>query len=199
MEIKILKLIQSLLFSYSITLLNATPLLNKEFLELIQAHNYEDLITHSQNRTLGPTPDSCDLLSFLNSNDLQKELEILKNEKFIAVSLGENCFPAAHIMDHQIRIRSFPFDWNITSFDSLYAIIENDFDGFLDLKNLSINDYTVLNSKYNCKLMHDFDKADWTNGPQGLTPISDIAMEDYHRIVSYYQRRIARFSVIKRT
>ena len=67
-------------------------------------------------------------------HDIERELDILKNEPFIAVSLGENCFFADHMKEHGIRIRSFPFDWDIDSFSALYNIIKNDFNGLLDLR-----------------------------------------------------------------
>lgn len=141
---------------------------------------------------LGPASDSCDHLPFLFQHKLDDEMEILKKEPCITISLGENCFPAIHASEHKVRIRSFPFDWNITPAQSLYDIFYNDFDGFLDLKNLVINGNAVLNKRYNFKFMHDFDVKDWYDGPQGLTPKDKIGEEDYKKICSYYERRIAR-------
>lgn len=134
--------------------------------------------------------------NILNSHHaLDQELEILKNEPFIAISLGENCFFANHLKEHGIRIRSFPFDWDITSFSALYEIIKNDFKGLLNLKNLAIikQENTVYNTLYGIKLNHDFDIKDWYDSPEGLKPKDDIGVKKYHNTLAYYQRRIARF------
>lgn len=130
-----------------------------------------------------------------NTFDLHNELVLLKSEPFIAVSLGENCFFANHLKEHGIRIRSFPFDWDITPFNALYEIIKNDFKGLLDLKNLAIihHEYTVFNPVYGIKLNHDFDIKDWYDGPDGLTPQAPEILEKYKKTCAYYQRRIARF------
>lgn len=130
-----------------------------------------------------------------NNHDLHNELELLKNEPFIAISLGENCFFANHLKEHNLRIRSFPFDWDITPFHALYEIIKNDFQGLLDLINLAIihHEYTVFNKVYGIKLNHDFDIKDWYDGPEGLTPLYPEILEKYKKTCAYYQRRIARF------
>lgn len=154
------------------------------------------LITQIITPVLGPQVDSCDLLSFLNENNINVEMESLKQEPFIAISLGENCDPAMHLKEHNIRSRSFPFDWNIIPFPSLYSLIENDFDGMINLSNLVISDSMVFNTRYQFKLAHDFDTDDWIDGPQGLTSKNNIGIEDYKRIESYYKRRIARFYLI---
>ncbi len=123
------------------------------------------------------------------------EIALLKKEPFIAISLGMNCFPALQLREHGIRVRSFPFDWDITPFSALYAILENDFRGFIDLKNLAINqkENTVFNKHYQFKLNHDFDIKDWYDGSEGLTPHNKTGVLKYQKVVAYYQRRIARF------
>ncbi len=126
---------------------------------------------------------------------INAELELLKKEPFIAISLGENCFPALHLREHGIRIRSFPFDWDITPFPALYTVLKHDFDGFIDLTNLAVNkkENTVFNKKYKLKLNHDFDIKDWYDGPKGLTPRNEQSMAKYQKVLAYYYRRIARF------
>lgn len=125
----------------------------------------------------------------------EAELQELKQERFIAISLGHNCFPAFHLRDHGLRIRSFPFDWNITPFNALYAILEHDFEGFIDLQNLAINarEYTVYNKLYQFKLNHDFDITDWVESPYGLLPAVPENMAKYYDVLAYYARRITRF------
>ena len=134
----------------------------------------------------------------LNIHALDEELALLKKEPFIAVSLGENCFPALHLRSHDIRIRSFPFDWDITPFSALYAILANNFEGFLDLKYLAINakENTVYNKRYGCKFNHDFDINDWVDGPNGLTPKHEDDLNLYQSVLDRYHRRIARFYAI---
>ena len=136
--------------------------------------------------------------AFNSQFEMNMEIEELKKEPFIAISLGENCFPALHFWEYGIRIRSFPFDWDITPFSALYAILENDFEGFIDLKNLAINqkENTVYNTRYQFKLNHDFDIKDWYDGPNGLTPRDQKSMEKYQRVLAYYHRRIARFYAV---
>lgn len=124
-----------------------------------------------------------------------EEILQLKNEPFIAVSLGYNCVPALHLRDYGLRLRSFPFDWNITPFDAMYAILEHDFEGFLDLQNLAINkeENTVYNKRYQFKLNHDFEIADWAESSDGLVPVAPESLKKYQKVLAYYARRIARF------
>ena len=126
---------------------------------------------------------------------IDSECDALKKERFITISLGENCFPALHLRLYGIRIRSFPFDWDITPFSALYDILSNDFEGFIDLQNLAINqkENTIFNKRYHFKLNHDFDIKDWFDGPNGLTPRNDLSLKKYQKVCSYYYRRISRF------
>ncbi len=141
----------------------------------------------------GPQINSSDLQTFLKDQHLSDEMAILKTKPFITMSLGENCFPALHMEEHDLRIRAFPFDWNYTPADALYAVIENNFEGFLDPKNLVIHGDTVLHKRYNFRFMHDFNVSEFYDGPNGLTPKGTAGMENYKKIVASYHRRIARF------
>lgn len=125
----------------------------------------------------------------------EAELQELKKERFIAISLGYNCFPAFHLRDHGLRMRSFPFDWNITPFNALYAILERDFEGFVDMQNLAINERenTVYNKYYQFKLNHDFEIADWIETTHGLIPAVPESLAKYQEVLAYYARRIIRF------
>lgn len=132
---------------------------------------------------------------FNAEHDLKVEAEELKKEPFIIVSLGENCFPALHLREHGLRIRSFPFDWDITPFPALYSILYHNFEGFIDLKNLGIieKENTVYNKRYQFKLNHDFEIVDWYDTPRGIIPRNMESMEKYEKVISYYSRRVARF------
>lgn len=133
-----------------------------------------------------------------NTYALEAEMDLLRQEPFIVVSLGENCFPALQFREHNIRIRSFPFDWDITPFNALYNILSNDFDGFINLENLAINvkENTVYNTKYRLKFNHDFDIHDWIDKQPGLQPKNNESYTKYQRVLSYYHRRISRFYAI---
>jgi hypothetical protein len=141
-------------------------------------------------------PQEYSVEGLLNAQcERETELQELKNERFIAISLGYNCFPAFHLRDHGLRIRSFPFDWNITPFKALYAILEHDFEGFVDLRDLAINapENTIYNKRYEFKLNHDFDIVDWIETPNGLVPAAPESLAKYNEVIAYYMRRITRF------
>lgn len=139
-----------------------------------------------------PPYDDC-TSPLLHKSTPAEEIEILKKQPFIAISLGENCNPAEHLVQHNIRIRSFPFDWNITSVESLCMLLTHDFEGLLDPKNLVIRGDMVRNTRYNIIFAHNFDVLKFYDGPNGFTPKDADAQECYNKTVSEYQRRIARF------
>jgi hypothetical protein len=115
----------------------------------------------------------------------------LQQEKFIAISLGSNCFPANHLRDHDLHVRSFPFDWNVTLFESLYSLIENDFEGYFDLEKMEIlTDDCVLNKKYGFHFYHQFDIKEWYNTDRGMKADT---MGLYLSTLEKYQRRVERF------
>lgn len=119
-----------------------------------------------------------------------QELEDLKSEPFLAISLGHTCWPAAHLQDHALRKRSFPFDWMTTTFDSIYKLIETDFYGFLDLRHMGRNFTSTI---HGAQFSHDFKREEWSTQGLGIVPKTEKAATEYKKMLSRYERRIARF------
>lgn len=66
-------------------------------------------------------------------------------DSYEIIPLGIRCSIASFLVKRQLRKQAFPFDWVITPIQSAIALIENDFDGFLDWKNLQYGE-AVLKS-----------------------------------------------------
>jgi hypothetical protein len=122
------------------------------------------------------------------------ELLALQNEPFLAISLGHTCWPASHLQDHALRKRSFPFDWMITSFESLYQILETDFYGFLDIQHMHIGDNeNKISDLHGGRFVHDFETTNWLPANPGIAPVSERDAQEYEAMLLRYERRIARF------
>jgi len=141
--------------------------------------------------------ESCEF--YLDQMQDPAEMIELKNEPFLAISFGYNCWPAAHLQDHILRKRSFPLDWIITPFDTLYKLLETDFCGFLDIRYITIvNDASVsfcnmpVNTLHGTQFFHDFHLEDWKQENGGIVPINEKAIEDYNAALSRYAKRISR-------
>ena len=112
------------------------------------------------------------------------------------VSLGSDCSVALYLRDKGLRTIAFPFDWCVTSMESVLQMIENDFEDFLLETNLvflqpatrkMVNDEkdTILEDwitpcyckKYHMLIPHDF---------------SARGKEDLSQVKDKYQKRIAR-------
>lgn len=131
---------------------------------------------------------------YLSQVNCSVEMDELKDEPFLAISLGYNCWPAAHLQDHALRKRSFPFDWLVTSFEAIYQILETDFYGFLDIRHFSLLSAVAVNKTiHNAEFGHDFNFANWKQEIEGFVPLNDIGKKEYEDLISRYQRRIARF------
>lgn len=121
-------------------------------------------------------------------------------QPYVAISLGANCISALHLTNHGIRIRSFPFDWNVTPFDSLCSLIANDFQDFCELKYLYVNNPgvsdVVTNTKYNIQIHHQFNTIDYENTPDGMRALNEKGAFEFQKISGFYQRRITRFKNI---
>jgi len=120
--------------------------------------------------------------------------ELIKDP--IVISLGYRCQPAMQLRFYTIRSVAYPCDWLILPFESLYALLQNDFFGFMDKANLELRlnyFYTdddgqyvdkkyshIWEKKYNVLLRHDF-KYD------------SSFLKAYESIKNKYDRRIRRF------
>jgi len=129
-----------------------------------------------------------------NTAESLEDVSALKNEPFLAISLGYNCWPAAHLQDHALRKRSFPFDWMITSFETIYSLLETDFYGFLDTRYINLLNGTMPQSTlHGAQFAHDFNLQNWKQVDNSLVPINEEAKKEYSDMLYRYERRIARF------
>jgi hypothetical protein len=102
------------------------------------------------------------------------------------ISLGSRCQVAFHLGQNKLGRGSYPLDWAITPFESLYYVIDNGFRNFFDESNIQACDilvpgyFVVLNTEYNITFIHDFkDKEEFS--------------KDFLGVKEKYRRRIARF------
>ena len=111
-----------------------------------------------------------------------------KKEKTVShdtiINLGEDCQVAFQLTKHGLRNYALPFDALITSYEALYAILANKFEGFMAPDNFVFqvnekNEKYILDKKYGIKLIHDF-------------KLNEHFLSDYEEIASKYERRIAR-------
>lgn len=113
-----------------------------------------------------------------------------KQQGFHIVSLGFFCGGAMELERCGIRSDSLPFDWLITSrFESVLALMNNGFDGFIARENLyqeyETNPAYYFNKMYRIHFYHDF---------SGGIPFDD----QYENVCKKFDRRIKRFyEVIK--
>lgn len=128
------------------------------------------------------------------------------SEKPIIISLGSNCHIASEFRWNGIRQEAYPFDWNLTPFQTLYRILEEDFALFLeeDLLFLRSDLLGVVNSHYGIQFMHDFPNHNPLVAPNlqiGLLDDYDMSenaicanfLEYLGPIRDKYNRRIQRF------
>ena len=85
---------------------------------------------------------------------------MIKKEKYDhVISLGFFCNVAMQMEWVGIRDCSSPFDWIISDFNGVIALIENHFCDFLDIDNLQVIDWErniVRDKKYMVDFYHDF-------------------------------------------
>ncbi len=125
-----------------------------------------------------------------------KKRFIMKKNK-VYIPIGIDCSASHYLRSNDMRKQAFPFDWNVTPISIAIELIKNNFDGFLELQNLeflppvkrllfeedginlkSTNDIItpVVCHKYGILFPHDF---------------SEAGIEDYTKVKSKYERRIA--------
>lgn len=99
------------------------------------------------------------------------------------ISLGYFCEVASDLEKLGLRNTSSPFDWCITDFQMNIKLIENHFEGFMNLNNLSQssrNRNIYMDKKYKDFFFHDFSKY------------KSLANQ-YPSVKAKYDRRIKRF------
>lgn len=113
----------------------------------------------------------------------------------VVISLGYRCQAAQQMIINGLRTAAYPFDWLITSFDSMYDLLSNDFRDFLEQENLIFlappyeDDYGqfkvakysyVFDKKNKVIFRHDF-------------PLNQNFLGEYEKVKQKYERRIQRF------
>ncbi len=120
-----------------------------------------------------------------NLRTLTDKKDIFPN-KFILISLGQNCEVAHQIQHTGLNNGFFPFDWMKSyDFDLVINLIENKFKDFLKIDALQIVDssgstHIVSNKNFALEFVHDFDKE-------------KNIVDEFAEVKEKYDRRIARF------
>lgn len=126
-------------------------------------------------------------------------LSFSMNSTFECISLGSNCVVASALEVFQLRNAAYPFDWIVSPFESLCAVLEQDFYDFLNPDYLSVDDnnYGILN-KYGFGLMHDFPTVEFVGdfehveGPMGHGKLRQDWIKFLPEVEKKYARRIQR-------
>lgn len=119
------------------------------------------------------------------------------------ISLGPNCGPAMCLAYHKVRKEAYPFDWVVCNFDSMYKLLETDFENYLLPENLIIsptNPWFVIDTHTNVQYNHDFPientidnkyEREWEDSG-GVGCIMPDFLNYLPAIYEKYQRRINR-------
>lgn len=101
----------------------------------------------------------------------------------VYVPIGTSCWPTHMLRKHGLRKSAYPFDWQITPLKSVYELLKNNFDGFMDdllvgsriyrwhyvesdnpdnpnMRRSRAKVYSVICKKYNILFPHYFDDVD---------------------------------------
>lgn len=107
----------------------------------------------------------------------------------LAISLGNQCHVTDQLVSNDLRGPAFPFDWNLTSFESIFQFIANEGKNFLDKNKVA---YVwgprligpewgyIEDTVYHIQFLHDF-------------VIGANFMKNYSTVKSKYDRRVKRF------
>jgi hypothetical protein len=109
------------------------------------------------------------------------EYQQIKYDNFI--SLGYFCGVAQDLEKLGLRNTSSPFDWCLTSFEGVIRLIDNEFSGFMDYKNLAQNTNQrtqYVDTQYGVCFVHEFSKYKTLD-------------EQFESVKEKYLRRIDRF------
>lgn len=77
------------------------------------------------------------------------------------ISLGFFCSVASEIEKIGLRSSSYPFDWLISDFKGVIAVIENHFEDFMSYENMAQHELYpsfYKDTKYGMQFYHDFDE-----------------------------------------
>ena len=90
---------------------------------------------------------------------------LFRNKQFNnVISLGAYCFVASELKRFNIRKKAYPFDWNITTMETVLLLIKNKFEHFNDMNFIKKKEHseikTIYDNKYypHLEFIHDFDE-----------------------------------------
>jgi hypothetical protein len=115
------------------------------------------------------------------------------------ISLGEVCTTGAALQAFDLRNAAYPFDWNISFYESLCAILENDFKDFLNPEYLIVREDNLgIINKYGLVFVHDFPTTHQTHDIEttdivGQGAVDPCWLDFLPDIEKKYERRIERF------
>ena len=107
----------------------------------------------------------------------------------IYISIGLNCDVSIELRKRNIKTFTFPFDWNIKNYESIYLLLKDNFKHLFDKDKLLYTEFTdqynkknkiVVNTYYDFIFVHDF----------------LINEDNYDEVYKKYNRRIERFNQI---
>ncbi|MBY0110249.1 MAG: papain-like cysteine peptidase [Candidatus Babeliaceae bacterium] len=136
------------------------------------------------------------ILIFLSFFKLQSNS---KKNDVLVISLGNACGVAGALREYNIRNEAYPFDWIVSPFKSVYAMIETDFDNFLMDNALVIRSdgSAVIDTINNFEFVHDFPTVYSINQTEHeeiqAGKITSIFLNYLPQIKEKYNRRISRF------
>jgi len=116
--------------------------------------------------------------------------------------MGMNCDVSHFLNRLALRSEALPFDWNVTPLQSAIELINNEFDEFLDLKNLiflSIDKRLLFNEQgTSLKISEDWITPVVCSRYGMLFPhdFSKLGHAEFSAIKDKYNRRIERFKKI---
>jgi hypothetical protein len=121
-------------------------------------------------------------------------------DEYNYMSLGNDCYPAMALRDLCIRKEALPFDWVLSSADSITECIKDDFKYFHKELKL-VNNNSRLCDKYGFLFMHDYptlnEKRNYLDSDSifySENTIVDNWKDYYDNIIEKYQRRIVRLN-----
>ncbi|MGB5854389.1 MAG: DUF1796 family putative cysteine peptidase [Oceanisphaera sp.] len=123
--------------------------------------------------------------------------KLLSSNECEFVSLGYNCDVAQLLRYSGLRKKAYPFDWCITPNRSVIKVIENDFNGFFDLNNITFSEpHKAALFEGEDGLVVESDKVVVTAycGKYGMIFPHDLFDGDmYEGVADKYNKRIDRF------
>lgn len=115
------------------------------------------------------------------------------------IPIGIDCSATHLLRSKGLRLEAYPFDWTVTPLSSAMELIENGFEGFMDLENLEFLPPTN-------RLLFEENGIDLKISKEIITPVickrygmlfphdfSEKGIDDYEKVRGKYERRIQRF------